>query len=194
MAKKKVNRNRIPVSFRDYNIEQLKQEATRSIVMQEWAVVLAALTSFHDTTKEVLFNFLELAERTPTKICSNEDADKFLRAARDIAGVAPNMKKLNANIRSQGDLDRLKRNLKINAVCTAFCIILEPVLSSGVWTEEECRIIIQKVVSMNEEIEDGALTVQDIQDMLIDEYDLYLEEENGRYWLADAVAHDHPGA
>ena len=46
MSRKKVNPNRVPIGPGDYDLEQIKDQATSSIVLQEWAVILATLSNF----------------------------------------------------------------------------------------------------------------------------------------------------
>ncbi len=45
MNRKKANPNRVPIGPGDYDLEQIKDQATSSMVLQEWAVILAALSN-----------------------------------------------------------------------------------------------------------------------------------------------------
>ena len=56
---------------------------------------------------------------------------------------------------------------------------------------EELRIVLQRAAAMNEEIADGEISVQDIQQMLLDEYGLKLIDAGGQCSLV-AVENAEP--
>ena len=58
MKRKKINPNRVPVSPGDYDLEQIKEQATSGMVLQEWAVILATLSNLQGMTTEKLLDFI----------------------------------------------------------------------------------------------------------------------------------------
>lgn len=44
MSRKTVNPNRIPISEKDYDLDEIKRQATSGMVLQTWAVILAAMS------------------------------------------------------------------------------------------------------------------------------------------------------
>ena len=56
MSRKKVNPNRVPIGPGDYDLEQIKDQATSSIVLQEWAVILATLSNLEGMSTEKLLD------------------------------------------------------------------------------------------------------------------------------------------
>ena len=78
------------------------------------------------------------------------------------------------------------RTTTANAVSAAFAIIAEPMIREKNIPPEELRIVLQRAAAMNEEIADGEISVQDIQQMLLDEYGLKLVDADGQCSLVAA--------
>lgn len=175
MKKKKTNPNRIPVNISEADIEQMKREAVHGTGLQEWAVFLAALSDFAETTADSLLDFYTRANDATTSIKTYDDTQECLANILDIAGATLPLRKVNLNIKTRKDIEKLCSQMKKNAQAAAFAIILEPVISQEMMEKEKLKTVIQKAVAMNEEIEDGEISVKDIQDMLLDEYGLHLE-------------------
>lgn len=57
MKRKKINPNRVPIGPGDYDLEQIKEQATSGMVLQEWAVILAALSNLEGMTTGKLLDF-----------------------------------------------------------------------------------------------------------------------------------------
>lgn len=174
MAKKKVNPNKIPVSEHDYDLEQMKVEATQNMSLQIWAAFLSALTGFSGTTTDSLLELYDKVSNATTNIRDFDSTQKCLLDIRKLAGVTMELKKVKLGIHTQGDLDRLRSRLRKNSQAATFAIILDPVISQELLPEEDTVALIRKVVSLNEEIEEGRITVEDIQEMLREEYHLEL--------------------
>ena len=175
-AKKKTNPNKIPISLKDYDVEQIKLDATRGMAMQVWAAFLAALTSFSETTTNSLLDFFSTVNDSTTTIGNFDDTQKWLSIIQDFFGETLPLKKVNLNIKTQGDLDKFRNCLKRNAQAATFAIILEPTIREHILEEEALKIVIKKVLDMIEEIDAGEISVQDIQEMLKDEYGLCLAQ------------------
>lgn len=178
-AKKKTNPNKIPISPKDYEIEQIKLDATRGMGLQVWAAFLAALTSFSETTTDSLLDFFSTVNDSTTTIGNFDDTQEWLSKIEEFSGETLPLKRVNLDIKTKGDLDRFQNCLRRNAQAATFAIILEPTIREHILEEETLKIVIKKVINMIEEIDAGEISVQDIQEMLQDEYGLYLvQSEN----------------
>lgn len=174
MAKKKVNPNKIPVSISDDVLEQMKLEATQDMSIQIWAIFLAALTSFSGTSADSLLALYDQISNATTKIRDFDSTRECLSDICKLAGATMELKKVRLEVHTQGDLDRLRNRLRKNSQAASFAIILDPVISQELLPEEDTVALIRKMVSLNEEIEEGRITVEDIQEMLREEYHLEL--------------------
>ena len=67
MSRKKVNPNRVPIGPGDYDLEQIKDQATSSIVLQEWAVILATLSNLEGMSTEKLLDFWRKMDQVSTR-------------------------------------------------------------------------------------------------------------------------------
>ena len=186
MKRKRINPNRIPVGPGDYDFEQIKEQATSGMVLQEWAVILAALSNLQDMTTEKLLDFWQRMDRAPTQIHSFEDTERELVEIRELSGVSLSIQRISPVIHTQGDLSRFIRTVSANAVATAFAIIVEPMIREHILPSEELCIVLRRAAAMNEEIADGELSVRDIQQMLLEEYGLRLANDSSRCSLAVA--------
>lgn len=174
MAKKKINPNKIPVCASDYDLEQMKLDATRDMSLQIWAVFLLALSGFSEMTSDSLFELYDKVSNATTTIADFDSTQKCLLDIRKLAGVTMELKRVKMDIHTQGDLDRLQNRLRKNSQAASFAIILDPLITQELMPEEDTIALIRKVVSLNEEIEEGRITVEDIQEMLREEYHLEL--------------------
>ena len=67
MNRKKANPNRVPIGPGDYDLEQIKDQATSSMVLQEWAVILAALSNLEGMSTEKLLDFWRKMDQVSTR-------------------------------------------------------------------------------------------------------------------------------
>ena len=57
MNRKKANPNRVPIGPGDYDLDHIIYQVTTSIVLQEWAVILATLSNLEGMSTEKLLDF-----------------------------------------------------------------------------------------------------------------------------------------
>lgn len=187
MPKKRTNPYRIPVSIRDYDLKDLKAEATTKMVLQEWAIILAAIASFSDITTEHLLSYWDQVNNAATQVDDFESAQKWLSRIQDMASCSLPLRRVNLHVKTKADINKLQRHLLSNAKATAFAMIVEAMITQEVMEEEDLKTVIRKSVSMNEEIDEGRISVQDLVDMLQDEYSIRLEILEGRTVLHRTV-------
>ncbi len=191
MSRKKVNPNRVPVGPGDYNLEQIKNQAANGKVLQTWAVLLAALSNFGGMTAEKLLDIWQQIDQASTQIYTFAETEQELVKIRELTGVSLSLQRSSSVIRTEGDLTHFIRTTAANAVSAAFAIIAEPMIREKIIPPEELRIVLQRAAAMNEEIADGEISVQDIQQMLLDEYGLKLVDAGGQCSLV-AVENTEP--
>ncbi|WP_419516042.1 hypothetical protein [Dysosmobacter welbionis] len=186
MSRKKVNPNRVPVGPGDYNLEQIKNQAANGKVLQTWAVLLAALSNLGGMTTGKLLDIWQQIDQAPTQIHTFEETEQELVKIRELTGVSLSLQRSSSAIHTKGDLTHFIRTTTANAVSAAFAIIAEPMIREKIIPPEELRIVLQRAAAMNEEIADGEISVQDIQQMLLDEYGLKLVDADGQCSLVAA--------
>lgn len=191
MSRKKVSPNRVPVGPGDYNLEQIKNQAANGKVLQTWAVLLAALSNFGGMTAEKLLDIWQQIDQASTQIYTFAETEQELVKIRELTGVSLSLQRSSSVIRTEGDLTHFIRTTAANAVSAAFAIIAEPMIREKIIPPEELRIVLQRAAAMNEEIADGEISVQDIQQMLLDEYGLKLVDAGGQCSLV-AVENTEP--
>ena len=191
MKRKKINPNRIPISPKNYDLEEIKKQATNGKVLQTWAVLLAALSNFGGMTAEKLLDIWQQIDQASTQIYTFAETEQELVKIRELTGVSLSLQRSSSVIRTEGDLTHFIRTTAANAVSAAFAIIAEPMIREKIIPPEELRIVLQRAAAMNEEIADGEISVQDIQQMLLDEYGLKLVDADGQCSLV-AVENTEP--
>lgn len=191
MKRKKTNPNRIPISPKNYDLEKIKKQAANGKVLQTWAVLLAALSNLGGMTTGKLLDIWQQIDQAPTQIYTFAETEQELVKIRELTGVSLSLQRSSSVIRTEGDLTHFIRTTAANAVSAAFAIIAEPMIREKIIPPEELRIVLQRAAAMNEEIADGEISVQDIQQMLLDEYGLKLIDAGGQCSLV-AVENAEP--
>ena len=191
MKRKKTNPNRIPISPKNYDLEEIKKQAANGKVLQTWAVLLAALSNLEGMTTEKLLDIWQQIDQAPTQIYTFAETEQELVKIRELTGVSLSLQRSSSVIRTEGDLTHFIRTTAANAVSAAFAIIAEPMIREKIIPPEDLRIVLQRAAAMNEEIADGEISVQDIQQMLLDEYGLKLIDAGGQCSLV-AVENAEP--
>ena len=176
--KKKINPNKIPVSANDYNITEMEAAATQAMALQVWAVFLAALSGFTETTTDLLLDVFSAVNDSTITITDFDKTQKWLSEIQEFSGKTLPLKKVNLNIKTQGDLNRLQNCLLENAKAATFAIILEPIIHQHMLDDDSIKTVIHKAIAMLEELADKQISLGDIQDMLVDEYGLQLQTVN----------------
>ena len=191
MKRKKINPNRIPISPKNYDLEEIKKQATNGKVLQTWAVLLAALSNLEGMTTEKLLDIWQQIDQAPTQIYTFAETEQELVKIRELTGVSLSLQRSSSGIHTEGDLAHFIRTTTANDVSAAFAIIAETMIREKILPSEELRIVLQRAAAMNEEIADGEISVQDIQQMLLDEYGLKLVDADGQCSLV-AVENTEP--
>lgn len=84
--KKKINPNKIPVSANDYNITEMEAAATQAMALQVWAVFLAALSGFTETTTDLLLDVFSAVNDSTITITDFDKTQKWLSEIQEFSG------------------------------------------------------------------------------------------------------------
>ena len=141
-------------------------------------------------TTEKLLDIWQQIDQAPTQIYTFAETEQELVKIRELTGVSLSLQRSSSGIHTEGDLTHFIRTITTIAVSAAFATIAEPMIRKRILSSEELRIVLQRA-AMNEEIADGEISVQDIQQMLLDEYGLKLVDADGQCSLV-AVENTEP--
>lgn len=179
MPKKKQNPNRIPISIDDDCLEEIKINVTNQMVLRGWALIMAALASFCDTTADTMENVWHTVNQYQTKIHTYRDAASHLSDVEQRTDVHIPCEPLGTiKIRTQGDLLKFHRKLDRYAMGLAWAILSEPMFSQKIFPDERLGKILEKAMAFDEELKEGRISLEDIQEMLREEYGIILEERD----------------
>lgn len=183
-GKKKTNPNKIPIDPKSLDVTQITNEATSSMVLRGWALVLGALANFSETTPESLTYIWRTANAYSSKISDYHDISEELKYIEKAIGFSMPYERISmANIKTQGDLDKVTRKIHKNALYSAFILIAHPIVQEKLFNEDDVRKIFQKAYSLDDDILRRRIKLSDIQEMLADEYGIVLYDDNGHVCL-----------
>ncbi len=184
MAKKKTNPNKIPIAADSYDIEQITIDATNRNVLKGWTLIFGAFASLNSTTTEGLVDLWEKTNTYSTTILSYDDVADSLKYIEKIADIRIPFEQIStANIKTKGDLDKFIKRANQNALYAAFAIIAEPIIKEKMLPKETISALFSKAYDLEQEILQKRITLQDILDMLEDEYSICLTEWNNKVKL-----------
>jgi len=183
MAKKKVNPNRIPIAANSIDIQQIVNDASDKMVLQAWALILGALADFSDTTTDSLLHLWNTINSFQITICTHDEIAAEIKKIEDLTGLKIPFKQVTSiDIKTQGDLERCKRKAEQNALYSSLGLIACPIMAQKLLPEDVFIRVFRKVFSLDEEIslgKNGRVSLDDILEILKDEYSLILFESDG---------------
>lgn len=182
MAKKKTNPKKIPIAADSFDPKQIIFDATNRMVLRGWGLVLGALADFKGTTTESLLRLWDAVNAYSSSIHDYDDVEDELKRIEKIADISiPFERVFFSHIKTQGDLDRFIRKTYQNALYSAFAIMANPIIEEKLLCEDDIAHVFRKAYDLEEEINEGRIAFEDIQDMLKEEYDLQLyADEHGQ--------------
>lgn len=174
--KKKVNPNRKPVKSEEINSKDITMRSTRGMVFRAWLDILAAMAGFEGTDQKGMMEFWDNVNGFASTVHRYEDVSDVLSQLEELTGIHLEFKPICMTHKyTQGELKKLERQSKRNARATAFALVIEPIVRGGLFDQEMTKKLLQKAYSYDEDIDSGRLKPEDIQMMLLDEYDVFLE-------------------
>lgn len=183
--KKKKNPNRCPVR-EQIDIHVVMEEVTKEMTFLGWLLVMGALSDFYETTAESLIDLWKKVNDFSAVFQKSHDYSASLEHADKVLGQSmPYPKITTIEVKTEGDKNKLYRKMRSNALYSAFSLIAIPMLTYNLLDEKIVQKAFQGARELNEELEDGRITVSDIQGMLIDEYGLALQNAPAGVRLTD---------
>lgn len=178
--KKKFNPNSTPISLKHIDIEDMAMKATEHMTCRAWLLALGAYADFSEASQK---RMLDLCDQVNYYIGNDkskiDNRPKILSLMQE-AGITKPYKELPTDgIKTKGDLDRYIRKVERNALYTSFSYVVEPFVAFKYLPEESLVMLFRKAFDLNEEVITGRITLEDIQGMLEDEYDIQIEFDKG---------------
>ena len=182
--KKRVNPNKVPIPKDSFNLQDLLTEATTYNVYLAWLLVLGAMADYYDTTTEQLLQIWHTVNKYSLTIKSYEGVSPNLKEVDRVLGRSlPHKNVSTEGIKTQGDLDKLKRRLHRNAMYAGFSIIAYPLISEKLLDEDRIKAVFDRAYARDEDVYDNLYSLSDIEAVLADEYGLLLTFEDNNTHL-----------
>lgn len=173
--KKKVNPNNQPLRNPGVDARSIAEKVSDRIILLAWAEILGALADFSYTTQEGVWDLWLKANQAAGVVHRDGDAMIWIAKLENLAGIRlPYVTVSSANVRTHGDLNRFIRKTERNALSSAYAIIARSIIERELLPPQDIQRLFQKADSLNTEIEERRITVDDIQGMLGEELGLQL--------------------
>lgn len=177
MPKKKVNPHRKPISKTEFDIEQLKLDATNQMTYLGWLLVLISFADLKQTSDQDLWNVWHTSNHYETKLHDLETVCRKLRGIAERTHTPVVMREITyPTIRNQGDVERFIRKANKNALFAALAMIMEPFFDKNLYSDAILEIIWKKILSYQESIDHRELSQKELRWVLQDEFQMDLEQ------------------
>lgn len=178
MPRKKTNPRRVPVCVSSDEARRMIEAEGDRMILCAWAVVLNAMADRWDMTPERLMDFCESVNRGSAGKRTSEGVEASLGRLEALTGQPfPFYSLCVTGLRTQGDVERLRRRADVSAMYSMFALIADAVLSCRFLTEEDIRGLFQKARSLTDELFDGCISLQDLLGVLKDEFGRRLADD-----------------
>lgn len=175
MMKKKVNPNNQPLANPGVDARSIAEKISDRIILLAWTKVLGALADFSYATQEGLWDLWLNTTRTANPVRCSNDVVAWIAKLEELAGIhLPYVAVSSSKIHTQGDLNHFIRKTERNALSSAYAIIARPIIEQELLPLQDVQKVFQKADSLNTEINEKRITVEDIQGVLKEEMGLQL--------------------
>ena len=179
MVKKKVNPNKIPLLNSKPNIHEISEAATDKATLIAWAEILSALADFPEMCAEKLQQLWMDTNKAAGRVHRQEDVIFWVSEIEEIAGIELSYTVVSlADVHTKGELNRAVRKIERKALVFAYSIIGRQFVEKELLSLEDIGRVFQKADSLDKEITDGRITLNDLLEMLRDEFELVLATSN----------------
>ena len=180
MPKKKINPNRMPISKREIDVNQIVRASSDKMMLRAWVLILGAFADFYTSTTDAMLQIWERANSNAVKINTYALAAAKLKKLEQKTGLQFPFGQLSSDgIKTRGDLDRFVRRVERNALHSAFAVIVDPIIEDEMLQQDELAVLLEKACELDREIEDGMITLEDILGVLEEEFSIVLEHSQG---------------
>lgn len=177
--KKKVNPNKIPLSHAKIDIHELAEQVSDQATLIAWAEILGALADFPEMTSDKLWHIWLKTNKAAGRVHQQGDVESWVEKIEKIAGI-----QLQYTIsspekaRTKGELDRALRKVERKALVFAYAIIGRQLVELELLPLDDIGRLFRKADSLDREIADRRITLNDLLEMLRDEFGLVLATSN----------------
>ena len=179
MVKKKVNPNKIPLSDGKHNDNKITEAATDKSTLIAWAEILGALADFSEMRTEKLQQLWTDTNKAAGRTHRQEDVEHWVSKIEEIAEIElPYTGASLADVHTKGELNRAIRKIERKSLVFAYSIIGQQFVEKELLPLKDVGRVFQKADSLDKEITDGRITLNDLLEMLRDEFGLVLATSN----------------
>lgn len=177
MKRKKVNPNRVPIKSSALDVHALTDKITRDVTFRVWLDFMAALAGFADTTQQMMLDLWERVNSCSALVSKHHAVQQVLADIEAISGIHFEFKPVTTpKHNTKSELQKLEHQLQRNAVAAGFALIGGPIIYGNYYDKETTSRLFFKAFSYDKDIVSGKLKAEDIQAMLMDEYDISIEK------------------
>lgn len=174
---KRTNPNRIPVSPNSVDTQGIVRKATSWGLLRSCYCLLGAIIDFPDTTQESLIRLWRDANdnghsRDNDTLMQNYSEFERLVGLETFAIPNPN------KIRTEADKRSFIKKVNERALRAGFSLLTRPLVFAG-YSEEYLKHLMKKAYCLNHFIDNGEMTVAEINDTLRDEFALEIATVDG---------------
>lgn len=179
MVKKKVNPNKIPLSDSKLDVNKITEAATDKATLIAWAEIFGALADFPEMCTEKLQQLWMDANKAAGRAHRQEDVEHWVSKIEEIAEIElPYSAASLAGVHTKGELNRAIRKIERKSLVFAYSIIGRQFVEKELLPLKDVGRVFQKADSLDKEITDGRITLNDLLEMLRDEFGLSLAASN----------------
>lgn len=174
---KKTNPNRIPVRPNSVDTKEIVRTATSWGLLRSCYCLLGAIIDFADTTQESLIKLWCDANDNGHSRDNHtlmQNYSEFERLAGLEAFAIPNPDK----IRTEADKRSFIKKVNERALRAGFSLLTRPLIFAG-YSEEYLKKLMRKAYGLNHFIDNGEMTVAEINDALRDEFAVEIATVDG---------------
>ena len=180
MSKKKTNPNKVPIAETSFDSQKIIMDLIGKMVLRAWLLVLGALADFVGTTSKSIESRWTEVNAFADIVHDGNHVSKSIKHLKMITGISIPYEQLwTKQIKTKGDLDKFTQYANKNALYIALAVIAGAIAEKTLLCEEDSSLVFRKAFALNDEIIEKRISLLDIQDMLADEYAVYLCEVNG---------------
>lgn len=184
MPRKKTNPSRIPINMSEAEARRFLEEESARMNLCAWGIVLGAVADWQGTTAESLLTFWEAVKDKSPKLRSHRSVEARLAVLEELTGRSFPFHYLRiSNLRTQKDIERLCKKADENALHSMFALIADAVLTYHIMPREDVCRLFQKAHVLTDEIFEGRIILQDLQEVLEKEFGLLLVAEGSNVHL-----------
>ena len=177
--KKKVNPNKIPLLNCKPDFHKISEIASDKATLIAWAEVLGALADFPNMCTEKMQQLWADTNKAAVRVHHQKDVELWIPKIEEIAGIRlPYTVASLSDVHTKGELNRAMRKIERKALVFAYAIIGQQFVEKELLPLEDVGRVFQKADSLDKEIADQRITINDLLEMLRDEYGLELATSN----------------